>query len=311
MKNRYDFLSLAGCHFEWKLLRFPKPSDQGGKTEVLDHGKLDAPEIPAGKDGALQLSLPARWKDADALALVASDKMGQELWTWTWETSLSGDEKSLADESAGNVNLTTNDEVISLTVGEMTASFQKDGQLAALSRAGKTSSLRDGPRVVFARPAKGDVQWQDANFSTPAEQGGAVVWKPQAPQLLNLLDIDLGLSRQINWAGFKLEISSDGEIWKTIYDATRAIRRRPTRWPRSSGRAWLTRRKDFQLLRPLLRRSRLVRIGWRALRRMVHSASAGHSPGREIFSWITLINSTGNSLTMGSRLIMRKMRSNR
>jgi hypothetical protein len=43
VRNRHDFLSLVGCHFEWKLLRFPKASDPGGEEEMVEHGKQEAP----------------------------------------------------------------------------------------------------------------------------------------------------------------------------------------------------------------------------------------------------------------------------
>ncbi|GAA5121444.1 hypothetical protein JIN84_00730 [Luteolibacter yonseiensis] len=219
VRNRYDFLSLEGCHFEWRLLRFPKASDRGGKEEVLGHGKLDAPGIPAGKDGDLQLALPADWRKSDALALVATDRNGQELWTWTWATPAQAGDGASQTEPSGKVAAVTGDAGISLTAGEVTASFDKDGRLANFSRDGKASSLCDGPRVVFARPAKGDIRWEDASLT--AGPDGGMLWKPETPRMLNLLEIDLGLPRQINWAGFKLEISPDGEKWKTIYDATR------------------------------------------------------------------------------------------
>jgi hypothetical protein len=115
--------------------------------------------LPAGENGLLQLALPAGWREADALALAATDRNGQELWTWKWETKTREDVAASPGASLGKVESASKDDVISLTVGNLTASFRKDGQLPSLNRDGRTSALRDGPRVVFARPAKGDFRW--------------------------------------------------------------------------------------------------------------------------------------------------------
>jgi hypothetical protein len=108
---------------------------------------------------------------------------------------------------------------LELKAGTTTASFDaKTGLLKSLRRGDQVSAFTNGPRVVYARPANGEIPWQDAAFEV---SGTTVMWKPATPQLLNLLEIDLGLPKIVNWAGFKLEISSDGKVWKTLYDATR------------------------------------------------------------------------------------------
>ncbi|MEO7100676.1 MAG: glycoside hydrolase family 2 TIM barrel-domain containing protein [Luteolibacter sp.] len=219
--NRYDFVSLAGGRFEWNLLRFPKPSDAGTKPEVLGNGKVAAPDIAAGADGTLDLTLPARWQDADALSLVAIDSSGQELWTWTWATPSLGTRIAGAADSAAKAKLTPAADLISLSSGEVTASFEQNGLLAGMCRGQQTASFGNGPRVVYARPAKAEIPWLDARLEIPATPGATIEWKPETKQLLNLLEIDLGLAKNMNWAGFKLEISPDGRTWKTLYDATR------------------------------------------------------------------------------------------
>ncbi len=213
--NRYDFLTLGGCKFEWKLLRFPKPTDTKTAPEVLGTGKPASPDIAAGADGTLDLKLPAGWQDADALSLVVADSSGLELWTWVWPTlSLS----RRPAEVAATSNVEKSEDPLVLKAGTLTASFDaKIGMLKSLRRGDQISSFTNGPRVVFARPAKGEISWKDV----PVSPGATVLWKPDAPQRLNLLEIDLGLSKNINWAGFKLEISPDGKSWKTLYDATR------------------------------------------------------------------------------------------
>jgi len=215
--NRYDFRSLAGCHFEWSLLRFPKPSEEGTKSEVLGSGKLPGPDIAAGADGMLGVTLPATWRDADALSLVATDSDGQRLWTWTWPIVTT--EKPA--DAKGKVSIeTTNDEVV-LKSANVTAAFDaKTVLLKTLRHGDQAAALTNGPRVVFARPASGEIQWTEA-VDLLSSPGSATTWQLEPPRLLNLLEIDLDLPKNINWAGFKLEISADGQTWKTLYDATR------------------------------------------------------------------------------------------
>lgn len=220
--NRYDFVSLAGCRFAWRLLRFPDPSDPGVQPNEFGGGKLTAPEIAAGADGELALTLPPGWLDADALALVATDSAGQELGTWTWPTVALGKRLGEPARATGKSSVDATTGALVLRAGDVTASFDATcGSLQTLRRGNGISALTNGPRVVFARPAKGEIPWVDVSLETPATPGAAILWKPETPRLLNLLEIDLGLPKPINWAGFKLEISPDGQTWKTLYDATR------------------------------------------------------------------------------------------
>lgn len=213
--NRYDFLSLSGCKFEWKLLRFPKPSEAKTAPEVLGTGKLASPDIAARADGELGLKLPAGWQDADALSLAVADSSGQELWNWVWPTlSLS----KRPAEAAATTPVEKSGNPLELKVGTLAASFDAEtGMLKSLRRGDQVASFTHGPRVVYARPAKGEISWQEVAVNP----GATVLWKPETPRWLNLLEIDLGVPKSINWAGFKLEISPDGESWKTLYDATR------------------------------------------------------------------------------------------
>ena len=215
--NRYDFRSLAGCNFEWSLLRFPKPSAVGTPSEVLGIGKQSGPDIAAGADGTLVLALPNDWRNADALSLVANDSDGQPLWTWTWPTVTT--EKPA--DAKGNVSMeTANDEIVLKAANSIAAFDARTGLLKTLRHGDQTTALTNGPRVVYARPARGEIQWLEA-VDLLSAPGSPITWQLEPPRLLNLLEVELDLPKNINWAGFKLEISPDGQVWKTLYDATR------------------------------------------------------------------------------------------
>ncbi|MES2439238.1 MAG: glycoside hydrolase family 2 TIM barrel-domain containing protein [Verrucomicrobiota bacterium] len=221
--NRYDFLPLGGCRFNWRLLRFPDPSNAEAPPIVLGTGEAAPPEIVAGATGTLKLDLPEKWTDADALSLVATDSTGQQLWVWSWPTAGLGERVAARGKADGKTAVDSQPDEITLKTADVTASFDaKTGLLKSLGRGGRASALTNGPRVVHARPAKGDVPWTDAQLAPAVD--GAIVWKPETPKLLNVLDIELNFPQDINWAGFKLEISPDGRKWKTLYDATRRTR---------------------------------------------------------------------------------------
>ena len=107
---------------------------------MLVSGKPVAPDIAAGADGTLDLALPADWRSADALSLVASDSGGQELWTWTWLTLSLGKRLMEDVEIRGETSAEKSDELISLKAGEVTAGFD--------AQTGMLVSLRRGDQVL-------------------------------------------------------------------------------------------------------------------------------------------------------------------
>ncbi len=221
--NRYDFASLTGCEFNWQLKLFPSVTGNGAEG-VMAKGAAIAPATQPGESGELNLSLPADWLDADALELTAVDARGQDLWTWTWPTSSLGKRMAapVSPKTSSVPEVKAAGDAIVLHAGDVTAGFDaKTGMLRSLRRGDQVSSLTNGPHLVFARPAVGEIPWADAELSTPAALGGPRIWKLESPRMLNVFEIELESPANVNWAGFKLEISLDGNVWKTLYDATR------------------------------------------------------------------------------------------
>lgn len=219
VRNRYDFISLSKTRFYWKLLRFPDPSTPGKETEMISVGTQQDLDIGPGEEGILDLDLPKEeLKKADALEV---GYYGTER-SWRWATPSLGARLAIPAKEEGAASRQEADGVITFRSSKLTASFDaKTGLLKTLAQGDKTSSLSNGPRIVFARPQKGDTVWTDARLEPAANPGDPLVWKPEIPQPLNLLEVDLDYQKNINWAGFKLEISPDGQTWKTLYDATR------------------------------------------------------------------------------------------
>lgn len=229
--NRYDFTSLARCRFVWRLLRYGDARDTTLPIQTVAEGSAPAPDIAPHMSGKLVLSLPADWRDADALVLTAFDPHQQELWTWTWATpGLAPRIFASAAEpreptavgvaaAAAYPKVEVSSGEIRLVAGEVRASFDSATGLLRTFRRGDTPSfLTDGPRLVFARPeSAGAPEW----LTFASEDAANHTYQLASPHLANTLEIDLDYAKADPWAGFKLEISPDGHTWKTLFDGVR------------------------------------------------------------------------------------------
>jgi hypothetical protein len=221
--NRYDFTSLLDCRFEWSTVRFPGPTETQLASEILSHGRADSPAIGAHSAGKLSLNLPANWRKADALSLVAFGPDQKELWTWTWPIAAPAPHAAKANHDASAVGVSPKVSVrsgaIELTAGNVSAEFDAaTGSLRSLQRGDKTAALTNGPRLAFARPAStGQIDWLPFAGEDPANG----IYRLSAPQPASTLEIELAYTKAIAYAGFKLELSPDGQSWKTIYDGSR------------------------------------------------------------------------------------------
>ncbi len=220
--NLYDFTPLSRCGFEWRLLRFRAPGERETAPVLLATGKAPAPELAPHASGVLKLALPPTWAEADALALTAIGPDGKELWTWTWPTPALARRWAVAERATTTVPSVekTSGEYL-LKAGAVTARFDATtGLLLGAQRGGKSHAFANGPRLAFARPENaGPVTW----LAFASEEAATQTRRLAAPSLANVIEVDLDYNKLIPWAGFRLEISSDGRQWKTIYDGTRRV----------------------------------------------------------------------------------------
>lgn len=214
VSNRYDFTSLADIRFAWRLVRFPGVNDKGTTPVVLAKGETRGPAISPHGQGAFKLDLPTDRRRADALMLTAIGADDQDIWTWSWQLAPVTLPKIAA---SGNPAVATGPGEITLSVNGVKAEFDSaSGLLRRIGRNGKTLDLADGPRLVFARPRAGEPQWQRLE----GDAGGALR-RLKTPQMADVIELDLAIEKSDSYAGFKLEITSDGRTWKTIYDSSR------------------------------------------------------------------------------------------
>lgn len=149
VENRYDFLNLNTCRFEWKYVAYPDASADKTITKILRSGDIKGPDVPAHGKGTLLLPKPS--SNADALILSVTDNGGEELFTWTYplhgvnkRTELATG-KSLPTYKADLYTLT-------VTAGHNTYTFDKiTGYLKQVMVNGKLMSFANGPRFFAVR----------------------------------------------------------------------------------------------------------------------------------------------------------------
>lgn len=217
LSNEYDFTALTEVRFQWEWLRFAGPQDRSHEARVLAKGDMAGPAVAPHAAGELKLPLPAAWRQADALRLTAS-KGDEQLWTWVW--AVPDRTPPAARARAGTPTVARDDDSIRLQAGTVSARFDaRTGLLLDVTRGRQVQALSNGPRLVVARPRPAaEPEWQ-----MPAAKGDGVYEFPRAT-MANIASIDLGLAETDGWAGFRLELSPDGQRWKTVYDSARVAR---------------------------------------------------------------------------------------
>lgn len=218
VRNDYDFTSLTAVRFQWEWLRFAGPADRKTDAKVLAKGETAGPAIAPHEAGELRLPLPSVWKQADALRLTAM-KGDQPLLTWVW-SARARPVDDVTGSRTGRPQVVRNGDIINLVAGKRSARFDaKTGLLTGLSRDGKEQLLSNGPRLLLARPkGAGEPAWV-----APVAMADGLYEFPE-PTMANIASIDLGIAEADGWAGFKLELSSDGRNWRPVFDGARVAR---------------------------------------------------------------------------------------
>jgi hypothetical protein len=151
VENRYHFTNLSQCNFQWALVNYRKPWDALPGYVVQKRGKLVSPSIAPGAKGVLNLSLPADYKNYDAVILAAFDPFKKEIYRWTWK--IKNGEDLLAGVLTTGDSTTTfaeSDTAYTLKGGENTIVLNKKTGLLQSTQnlAGNNLSFNKGPVLV-------------------------------------------------------------------------------------------------------------------------------------------------------------------
>lgn len=158
VENRYSFTDAKDCTYTLEARQLPRLHGHTHAPTVLAHFEVKpGGSIPPGSSGKLNMPpLPAGMAaNTDVTALIVKDPTGRELWTYTWPANIGENLKQSAlDNRADKVSSTQNDAELSATVGDLSVRFSRQtGQITAISRAGKTFSLINGPRFIEGLPS--------------------------------------------------------------------------------------------------------------------------------------------------------------
>ncbi len=153
LENRYDFLNMNTCTFDWKYVTFPSAVDLNKEVKILRQGTVKGEDIPAHQSGVLKIT--AAPKDADALIITATDLYGKELFTWSYKLSdKSGiDTKKEITANSSPTYIETTEAITAKAGGREFIFCKKDGQLKGVKVNGTLIHFANGPRFIGARRA--------------------------------------------------------------------------------------------------------------------------------------------------------------
>lgn len=156
LQNRYHFTNLKTCNFSWQLVNYAKPfTAKDTAFTVRQKGTIPAPDIKPGDTGALPLSLPAGYRQYDALVIQVKDNEGKEIYTWHIQlkpSSLiaSGVVQELTPKVSQKIVVQETDSVVKLTASDIAITLDKlTGRLTDVTNAKAAKlSFNNGPLLI-------------------------------------------------------------------------------------------------------------------------------------------------------------------
>ncbi|OON66491.1 glycoside hydrolase family 2 protein [Hymenobacter sp. CRA2] len=158
VENRYHFLNLSQCFFQWELVNYRKPGEAFGGYVTQQRGRASSPNVAPLATGRLKLALPKDWQRYDALLLSAFDPQKNLVYKWSWPTGapskLLDGIVALQDKQAA-VEATETDSTLTLKAGGISVSWNKqNGRLTGLKgNNGDRLSFGGGPVLVSGSAA--------------------------------------------------------------------------------------------------------------------------------------------------------------
>lgn len=142
VENRYNFLSLKGCKFDYSYVKY-----DGNKTKTVKNGTVNGADIAADSKGSI--NIPAAPKEADALSVKATDQYGEELYTWVFK--LKDSEKLNISAAKGSKPVMNG---YTVKAGNVTYTFSKtDGTLSNVTTSKGDFNFNGGPKFFAYRRA--------------------------------------------------------------------------------------------------------------------------------------------------------------
>ena len=172
VENRYAFTNVNQCTFTWQLVRFPSATSNAIKATVQASGAAEKLNLKPGEKGMLNLALPNKWSNNDALYLTALGPDKKEIFTWSWAIKSPAiiNKKSLSFNTSTSV-IKTNEtgNSLSITCDGVVYYFNKTtGYIQKVVKPNSTISLSGGPVLA-------GVETSLKGFTNHAEIGQYIV----------------------------------------------------------------------------------------------------------------------------------------
>ena len=140
VENRYNFLSLDKCKFDYSYVKYV-----GSDTKIVKNGTVNGANIAPDSKGTI--NIPTAPSEADALSVKATDQYGEELFTWVFK--LKNAEYIYKDNTRGNRPTFSNNTV---KAGNVTYTFSAtDGTLASVTTSKGDYKFNGGPKFFAYR----------------------------------------------------------------------------------------------------------------------------------------------------------------
>jgi hypothetical protein len=159
LENRYHFTNLNQCSFSYTLKKF----DTNNELKK----QISSPSILPGLKGYLQLQLPLKWKNYDALFVTAKGTDGNEIFTWSFPiikpAKFTNQFTAEKNELYAKTLLETdnaNDSLRSIAIGKMEYWFnKKTGLLAKVKNNNTEIPFNNGPILCEGNAAADSVSF--------------------------------------------------------------------------------------------------------------------------------------------------------
>ncbi len=162
VENHFSFTDTRDCKFIWQYRKNARLAGTNSGFTIVRQSMIKSPSVaPGGK---------ANWKFSpepstasfqfDAEALRVEDPQGRELWTWVWPRKTNPDFEALQEPARLHATAVQTNGVITVTVGELTATFsEQTGFLRGVQRGAQNFSFTNGPRLAVGSATLRDIHF--------------------------------------------------------------------------------------------------------------------------------------------------------
>lgn len=152
VENRFHFTNFNACSFQYELLDFRHRDEKELGYTVKQQGHVSAPDVEPLAKGKIKVGLPVNWRQHDALSLIATDPLGNEIHRWVWKIKTNAQllEQLLPTKGHTAVEVAETDTLLTLKAEGISVTFDKTtGLLAGLANDYSAPlSFHNGPVLV-------------------------------------------------------------------------------------------------------------------------------------------------------------------